>query len=44
MNFMIVPGMFVWSIFLISVCMLIVLKDLLISNAIVIVRAGEPFG
>ena len=36
-NFMIVPGMFVCSSFLISVCMLIVL---LISSNIVIVRAG----
>ena len=36
MNFMIVPGMFVCSSFLISVCMFIVL---LISSVIVIVRA-----
>ena len=37
---MIVPGMFVCSSFLISVCMFIVSKALLISSAIVIVRAG----
>ena len=37
---MIVPGMFVWSSFLISVCMFIVSKALLISSATVIVRAG----
>ena len=37
---MIVPGMFVCSSFLISVCMFIVSKDLLISSATVIVRAG----
>ena len=48
MNLMIVPGMFVCSSFLISVCMFIVSKTLLISNATVIVRAGgshlvEPF-
>ena len=36
---MIVPGMFVCSSFLISVCMFIVSKALLISNVIVIVRA-----
>ena len=40
MNLMIVPGMFVCSIFLISVCMFIVSKALLISSATVIVRAG----
>ena len=40
MNLMIVPGMFVCSSFLISVCMFIVLKDLLILSATVIVRAG----
>ena len=40
MNLMIVHGMFVCSSFLISVCMLIVLKALLISSATVIVRAG----
>ena len=40
MNLMIVPGMFVCSSFLISVCMFIVSKDLLISSATVIVRAG----
>ena len=37
---MIVPGMLVCSSFLISVCMLIVSKALLISSATVIVRAG----
>ena len=37
---MIVPGMFVFSSFLISVCMFIVSKALLISSATVIVRAG----
>ena len=40
MNLMIVPGMFVCSSFLISVCMFIVSKALLISNTTVIVRAG----
>ena len=40
---MIVPGMFVCSRFLISVCMFIVSKDLLISSATVIVRAGGAF-
>ena len=40
MNLMIVPGMFVCSSFLISVCMFIVSKFLLISSATVIVRAG----
>ena len=40
MNLMIVPGKFVCSSFLISVCMLIVSKALLISTAAVIVRAG----
>ena len=40
MNLMIVPGMFVCSSFLISVCMFIVSKALLISSATVIVRAG----
>ena len=40
MNFMIVPGKFACSSFLISVCMFIVLKGLLISIATVIVRAG----
>ena len=39
MNLMIVPGMFVCSGFLISVCMFIVSKVLLISSATVIVRA-----
>ena len=37
---MIVPGMFVCSSFLISVCMFIVSKALFISSATVIVRAG----
>ena len=37
---MIVPGMFICSRFLISVCMFIVSKALLISSATVIVRAG----
>ena len=37
---MIVPGMFVCSSFLISVCMFIVSKALLIPNDTVIVRAG----
>ena len=37
---MIVPGMFVCSSFLISVCMFIVSKALLISSATVIVRSG----
>ena len=40
MTFMVVPGMFVCSNFLISVCMFIVSKALLISSAAVIVRAG----
>ena len=40
MNLMIVPGMFVCSSFLISVCMFIVSKALLVSSATVIVRAG----
>ena len=40
MNLMIVHGMFVSSSFLISVCMFIVLKPLLISSSTVIVRAG----
>ena len=40
MNLMIVPGMFVCSSFLISACMFIVSKALLISSATVIVRAG----
>ena len=42
MNLMIVPGMFVCSSFLISVCMFTMSKALLISSATVIVRAGEP--
>ena len=37
---MIVPGMFVCSSILISVCMFIVSKALLISSATMIVRAG----
>ena len=41
MLFMIVPGVFVSSSFLISVCMFIVPKALLISSATVIVHAGE---
>ena len=40
MNLMIVPGIFVCSSFLISVCIFIVSKVLLISSATVIVRAG----
>ena len=40
MNLMIKPGMFVCSSFLISLCMFIVSKALLISSATVIVRAG----
>ena len=40
---MIVLGIFVCSSFLISVCMFIVSKGLLISSATVIVRAEEPF-
>ena len=44
MNLMIVPGMFVCSSFLISVCMFMVSKALLLSSATVIVRAGERFG
>ena len=40
MNLMIVPGMFVCSSFMICVCMFIVSKALLISDATVIVRAG----
>ena len=41
MNLMIVHGILVCSSFLISVCMFIVLKALLISSATVIVRTGE---
>ena len=41
MNLMIVPGILVCSSFLISVCMFIVLKALLISSARVIFRAGR---
>ena len=40
MNLMILPGMFVCSSFLISMCIFIVSKVLLISSATVIVRAG----
>ena len=40
-NLMIVPGIFVCSSFLISVCMFIVSKALLISSATVIVRGGN---
>ena len=40
MNLMIVPGILVCSSFLISVCMFIVSKALLISSVTVIVRAG----
>ena len=40
MNLMIVPGILVCSSFLISVCMFIVSKALLISSATVIVCAG----
>ena len=39
MNLIIVPGILVCSSFLISVCMFIVSKTLLISSATVIVRA-----
>ena len=41
---MIVPGMFVCNSFLISVCIVIVSKDLLILSATVIVSTGGPFG
>ena len=44
MNSMIVPGILVCSSFLISVCMFIVSKYLLIWSATVIVRAGGAFG
>ena len=40
MNLIIVPGMVVCSSFLISVCIFIMSKALLISSATVIVRAG----
>ena len=40
MNFLIVHEMLVYSRFLISVCMFVVSKALLKSNATVIVRAG----
>ena len=39
MNFMIVSGIFVCNSFLISVCMFIVSKALLISSATVIISA-----
>ena len=39
-NLMVVPGILVCSSFLISMCMFIVWKALLISSATVIVRAG----
>ena len=42
MNLIIVPGILVCSSFLISVCMFIVSKALLISSATVIVCAGGP--
>ena len=41
MNLIIVPGILVCSSFLISVCMFIVSKALLLSSATVIVRSGE---
>ena len=40
MNLMIVPGILVCSSVLISVCMFIVSKSLLISSATVIIRTG----
>ena len=40
MNLMIVPGMFIYNNFLISVCMFIMSKALLISSTTVIVRTG----
>ena len=40
MNLMIVPGMFVCCSFMISMCMFIVSKALLMSSATVIVRTG----
>ena len=40
MDLMIVPGILICSSFLMSVCMFIVSKALLISSATVIVRAG----
>ena len=40
MNLMIVPGILVCSSFMISVCMFIVSKSLVISSSTVIVRAG----
>ena len=44
MNFKIVPGMLVCSSFLISVCMFIVSKDLLISIATVMGIVVEFYG
>ena len=44
MNLMIVHRMFVCSSFLISMCMFIVPKALLISSATVIVRTGGAIG
>ena len=41
MNLMWLPGILICSSFLISVCMFIVSKSLLISSATVIIRAGE---
>ena len=41
LNSVIVPGMCVCNSFLISLCMFIVSKDLLILSATVIVRTGE---
>ena len=41
MNLMIVPGILICSSFLISVCIFIVSKALLISSGTVLVRAGE---
>ena len=40
MNLMIMPGILVCSSFLISMCMFIVSKSLLLSSATVFVRAG----
>ena len=39
-NFIIVPGILIGSSFIISVCMFIVSKPLLISSATVIIHAG----
>ena len=43
MKFVIVPGMLVCISFLISVCIFIVPKALLISSATVMVRAGGSY-